>query len=97
MEWVATWLLSAYPYRDYRYCRGKQHLAMVQEGQIHGRRSPTELVRVVIQDGFERGIVERARSGGLSRPRLGTSIINGDRIRVLRVSVQDVDGVEELG
>lgn len=51
----------------------------------------------MIQDGFERGIVERARSGGLSRPRLGTNIIDVDRIRVLCVSVQDIDGVEELG
>ena len=51
----------------------------------------------MIQDGVERGIIERARSGGLSRPRLGTSIIDVDRIRVLCISVQDVDGVEELG
>lgn len=51
----------------------------------------------MVQDGLERGIVERARSGELSRPRLGTSIIDVDRIRVLCVSVYDVDGVEELG
>jgi len=76
--------------------RGCFHCAHIETVQIAVGKG-IEDICVVIQDGVERGIVERARSGGLSRPRLGTSIIDVDRIRVLCVSVQDVDGVEELG
>ena len=50
----------------------------------------------MVQDGVERGGIERPKRDGLGGPRLSSSIINVDRRWVFRIAIENVDSVGVL-